>query len=123
MPKVQFPMYLEEKDHEEYTKLAKEKGISLTQYIRDCLYASKENPQFLNPTTAKTNLDEIINALEISANERLYAEESFKNQVLERLDNVEEGLQTLMKKAKIPKKERDQIKGQKDVEDVIFEDD
>lgn len=116
-------MYLEEEEKEEFTNLAKARGISLTLYIRECLRASKENPQFLNPTTNKTNLDMLLKALEISANERIKRDESFKAQVLQRLDNVEESQQLLLKKAKIPKKERNHLKREDDSERVIFTDD
>lgn len=109
MPKVQFPMYLEESEKEEFTAMAKKRHITLTQLIRESLYAVKENPHVLTPSENKLDIDEILNVLEISASKRVQSDKEFQSEILKRLDALETSNQLLMEKAKIPKKKRKDI--------------
>ena len=63
MKKIQFPVYFTEEEHKDFKKLAKTKRTTLNKLIKELLYAVKTDPQFLNPTAPKADLDVLINAL------------------------------------------------------------
>ena len=121
MSRKQFPVYFSEEEHEIFMDLAKKKRTTLNKLIKEALYSVKDNPQFLNPSTPKADLDVLLKAMEISANERIKENNHFQEDVLRRLDKLESGVKALMKKAKVPKKERKKIEGDSGLEDAIFE--
>lgn len=94
---------------------------NMSTLIRDLLETAHESPEIINPIKDKTNLDVLMNALEISGNERIEYNEKFRNHILSRLDNLEKGLDLIMEKMKIPKREREKVKGKSNFENIIFE--
>ena len=121
MPKKQFPVYFTEDEHAIFTELAKKKRTNLNKLIKEALYSVQADPQFLNPTTPKADIDVLLSAMEISANERIKENEQFQITVLKRLDQLEQGVQALMKKIKVPKDEQRKIKGADTSGDAIFD--
>ena len=120
MPKKQFPVYFTEEEHKDFMELAKKKRTTLNKLILEALYSVKADPQFLNPSTPKADLDVLLKAMEISASERIQETDEFQNDVLKRLDKLEMGVKALMKKAKVPKKEQKKIEGDRGDEDAVF---
>jgi len=113
MKKIQFPVYFTEEEHEDFKILAKKKRTTLNQLIRDALYSAKENPNFLNPTAPKPKLETLIQALEISAEERIKENERIITETTIHFSILEKKINLLMKQAKIPQKVIDKIE-QKD---------
>lgn len=121
MPKS-FPVYFDDEEEKTmFQDLAKNRRLSLNELIKQSLYAAKENPQFLNPTTDKTDIDVLLTALEKSAQERINHNKKFENLVFQRLEILEKGQELLLEKAKISKKEQLKIKDETEYEDIIFE--
>lgn len=111
MGEKHYSIYFTEEEHEKYTKLAKEKRSPLSIVIRDALNAVIANPHLLNPTEPKTDLETLIQALEISGEERIKGDKEFKSEIFKRFGVLENKITLLMKKAKIPKKEIAKIEG------------
>jgi len=117
MSKKQFPVYFTEIEHQEFMDIAKKRRTTLNQMIRDALYAAKEDPNFLNPATEKTDLDVLIKILEVSANERIHE----RSRLLDRFDIIERKVDRLMEKAKIPKTEIRKLEGKDTSSEAVFD--
>jgi hypothetical protein len=113
MKKIQFPVYFTEKEHEEFKNLAEKKRTTLNQLIRDALYSAKENPNFLNPTAPKTDHETLVKYAEIIGEESIKEYQRFITETMIRFSILENKIDLLIKKAKIPQKVIDKIE-QKD---------
>lgn len=121
MKKIQFPVYFTEEEHQDFMDLAKEKRTPLVQLIRDLLYAYKSNPTILNLPQSQTDIDVLLNALEISANERIQYNQKFERQIVSSLNILDRKVNELMKKAKFSKKKIEELEGKDISGEVIFE--
>ena len=122
MKKVQFPVYFTESEHTEFMEMSKKRRTTLNQLIRDALYSAKEDPNFLNPTGEKTDLETLIKALEITGDDRIKADHKFKTDLSVQLIILDEKVSLLMKKAKIPQKTIDEIEKKDTSGEEIFND-
>jgi len=121
MGEKKYSIRFTDEEDERYKDLMKRaRSPTLANLIRSALDAACENPSILTPSRDKTDLDVLINALEISANERIKTNTEFQANVLERLYYLENSQELIMKKLKVPKKEQEKIKGETDFESVIF---
>lgn len=122
MSKIQFPVYFTEEEHEEFKNLAKKKHTTLNQLIRDALYSAKDNPNFLNPTAPKPDLETLIQVLEISAEERIKENQKTTTETIIQFSILEKKIDLLMKKAKIPQSIIDKIEQKDRSGEEVFDD-
>lgn len=123
MKRKQFPTYFDNEEEQKiFEKFAKERGLSLNSLIKQALYSVRENPESLNPTKNKSNLDVLLTVLEKSASERIDHNQNFEENVLSRLDKIEQFLDLIMDKQKIPKSKRKKVEGEDDFDTIIFKD-
>jgi len=121
MKRIQFPVYFTEEEHEDFKDLARERRTPLVQLIRDLLYSYKANPAILNPIKDQTDIDVLLNALEISANERKQHNQKFESMIISSLNILDRKVNELMKKAKFPKKMIEELEGKDVSGERIFE--
>lgn len=121
MKKIQFPVYFTEEEHKDFMELAKEKRTPLVQLIRDLLYTYKANPAILGPTQPQTDIDVLLNALELSANERIQYNQKSERVIISSLNILDRKVNELMKKAKFSKKKIEELEGKDVSGEAIFE--
>ena len=103
-----------EEELQKYQSFANERNRTLATVIRDALDAVCENPALLKPSHPKTDLDTIINALEISARERLTNEKHFKDGIQDQVLRLDHKINYLLKTMKVSQKKINELNG-KDV--------
>ena len=114
-------MRLTEEERARYKDLEKRYGRPLSSIIREALDTIHTNPDLLNPTTSKTDFDILLQAYELTANERLDREEKSQNELLSEITKLNQKVNFLLKKARISKKEIQKIEGLDMSGESIFE--
>lgn len=110
-----------EEELQKYQSFANERNRTLATVIRDALDAVCENPALLKPSHPKTDLDTIINALEISARERLTNDMNFRQDVYDNLARVNHKINFLLESMKIPSKTIKRLDNQDISGEAIFD--
>lgn len=73
------------------------KFSSRSQFIKYLLLEEINTKRLQSKPDEPSDLDEILKALEISANERIKSEEKFKSQLIERLDKLDKRINKVEK--------------------------